>query len=51
MHFEYITKIFLLGWILWQLLSQEKLPKCVTVLQLNNNQPTDPMCSTILAHV
>lgn len=43
MHFEGSAK--LLGRILWPLLSTEKLPKCVTVLQLNNNQPTDPMCS------
>lgn len=51
MHFEDITKLFLPGWILWPLLSTEKVPKCVTVLQLNNNRPTDPMCSKFLACV
>lgn len=33
MHFEDITKLLELGWLLWPRLSPEKLPKCVTELQ------------------
>lgn len=45
MRFEDSAKLLLLRRILWPLLSTENLPKCVTGLQPNNNQPTDPMCS------
>lgn len=51
MHFEDLTRLFMPGLILWLLPSKDKLPKCVTILQLNNNQPAEFMCSKFLARV
>lgn len=45
MHFEDLTRLFMPGLILWLLPSKDKVPKCVTILQLNNNQPAEFMCS------